>query len=82
MVVSMRQLTPTRARLFGTHNQQPNRCPSLSNLMTEYFSRTAELRTQWDRVTGKVSPRPMDPVLITVTVLDCTGYLILPVSNS
>lgn len=33
--------------------------------MTEYFSRRAELRTQWDRVNGKdaARSRPMDPVL-------------------
>jgi hypothetical protein len=37
----------------------------LENTLTEFFSRRAELRTQWDRVNGKGAEqtRPMDPVL-------------------
>ncbi|SFJ68845.1 hypothetical protein SAMN05216525_13210 [Bradyrhizobium sp. Gha] len=31
--------------------------------MTDYFNPRADLRANWDRVTGNASGRPMDPVL-------------------
>ncbi|WFU84377.1 hypothetical protein QA645_17035 [Bradyrhizobium sp. CIAT3101] len=32
-------------------------------MMTDYFNPRADLRANWDRVTGRVSDRPMHPVL-------------------
>lgn len=45
-----------------------------SDILTEYFSRRAELRTQWDRVNGKGAARtsPMDPVMATaIKIPEC-----------